>query len=67
MKPIIEQKEIMEALARILGTSSFLWEDFIRMQHENLLYMLQDVDTLDRLHDPVELRKRLKKCLRCEA
>ncbi len=63
MIPIIEQEDIMEALARILGTSSFLWEDFIRMQHENLLHLLGDANQLDKQHNPTELEKRLKKRL----
>ena len=63
MIPIIEQEDIMEALARILGTSSFLWEDFIRMQHENLLHLLDDASQLDKPHDPIELGNVLKKQL----
>ncbi|HEB12044.1 MAG TPA: glutamate-ammonia-ligase adenylyltransferase [Spirochaetales bacterium] len=32
---------IMQDLARLLGASDFLWEDFIRLQYESLLPMLE--------------------------
>jgi glutamate-ammonia-ligase adenylyltransferase len=47
----------LKAMARVLGASDFLWEDFIRLQYESLLPMLQGKsgrrfewrgDTLDR-------------------
>jgi glutamate-ammonia-ligase adenylyltransferase len=36
----------MDALARLLGVSDFLWYDFLRMQHANLFPVVRDVDTL---------------------
>ncbi|MFZ7112924.1 MAG: glutamate-ammonia-ligase adenylyltransferase [Desulfatiglandales bacterium] len=33
--------ETLTALARLLGTSDYLWEDFIRLQYETLLPMLR--------------------------
>ncbi|MDB9822172.1 glutamate-ammonia-ligase adenylyltransferase [Deltaproteobacteria bacterium] len=32
----------LQDLARLLGASDFLWEDFIRLQYESLLHILQD-------------------------
>ncbi len=32
---------VLRDLARLLGTSDFLWEDFIRLQYETLIPMLQ--------------------------
>jgi len=37
---VLSQPLILQELARLLGTSDFLWEDFIRGQYENLIPML---------------------------
>ena len=37
---LISNPRIMQDLAKLLGTSDFLWEDFIRLQYENLLPLL---------------------------
>ncbi len=39
---LISDKKTFPLLARLLGTSDFLWEDFLRRQHINLLPLLQD-------------------------
>jgi glutamate-ammonia-ligase adenylyltransferase len=36
----LREKKTLTTLARLLGTSDFLWEDFLRRQHANLLPML---------------------------
>ncbi len=36
----LRDKKTLTLLARLLGTSDFLWEDFLRRQHANLLPML---------------------------
>ena len=36
-------REHLDVLARLLGTSDFLWEDFLRMQFENLFPILEDI------------------------
>lgn len=38
----LSDKKTFPVLARLLGTSDFLWEDFLRRQHGNLLPLLQD-------------------------
>jgi glutamate-ammonia-ligase adenylyltransferase len=38
----------LKALATVLGSSDFLWEDFLRMQHSSLLPVLQDLGETDR-------------------
>ena len=58
--PIIEQRDTMKDLARILGTSSFLWEDFLRMQSQNLLPLLMDAKKLNRRPSVADLRRRLR-------
>ena len=38
----LSDKKTFPFLARLLGTSDFLWEDFLRRQHGNLLPLLKD-------------------------
>jgi glutamate-ammonia-ligase adenylyltransferase len=38
----LADKKTFPLLARLLGASDFLWEDFLRRQHDNLLPLLQD-------------------------
>ena len=42
----LERPRVLDALARLLGVSDFLWEDFLRMQHDNLLPVVRNVDAL---------------------
>ncbi len=55
---------IMQNLARLLGASDFLWEDFIRLQYESLLPMLEP-HLHGRSFTPSarDLKKRLAKVL----
>jgi glutamate-ammonia-ligase adenylyltransferase len=39
----IEKPDVLKALARLLGVSDFLWEDFLRMQYANLFPVVTDV------------------------
>jgi glutamate-ammonia-ligase adenylyltransferase len=56
--------ETLQALARLLGASDFLWEDFIRLQYETLLPMLQPPAGGRRFSGPVEtLPRRLDRAL----
>jgi [glutamine synthetase] adenylyltransferase / [glutamine synthetase]-adenylyl-L-tyrosine phosphorylase len=47
----LQEKSVMEALARLFGTSNFLWEDFLRLQYENLLPVFADLGSLDHYKD----------------
>ena len=49
----------MQALATMLGSSDFLWEDFLRMQHANLVPVLQEMQATERPLDTATLRRRL--------
>jgi glutamate-ammonia-ligase adenylyltransferase len=50
----------MQRLARLLGASDYLWEDFIRMQYEALLPILrQRLDEASFAHDRDSLDRRL--------
>ncbi|OQA47573.1 MAG: Glutamate-ammonia-ligase adenylyltransferase [Chloroflexi bacterium ADurb.Bin325] len=42
----LERPEVLDALARLLGVSEFLWDDFLRMQYANLFPVVENVDTL---------------------
>lgn len=42
----LERPEVLSALARLLGVSDFLWNDFLRMQYANLFPVVRDVDAL---------------------
>ena len=44
----LDSPDVMEILARMMGMSRFLWEDFLRMQHDNLFPVLLDAESLDR-------------------
>ncbi|MBI3994405.1 MAG: hypothetical protein HY349_00370, partial [Nitrospirae bacterium] len=39
--PLFREKEGFSLLAHLLGASDFLWEDFLRMQFENLMPVLE--------------------------
>ncbi len=40
-------RDVLRALADMMGVSRFLWEDFLRLQHENLFPVLSDVPGLE--------------------
>ncbi|MDB4614205.1 glutamine synthetase adenylyltransferase [bacterium] len=42
----LESPDVLNALAKLLGVSSFLWNDFLRLQHENLFPVVRDVEKL---------------------
>jgi glutamate-ammonia-ligase adenylyltransferase len=61
---IITNPKTMEKLARLLGTSDFLWEDFIRLQYETLIPMLTPGTTSRRFSAPIEtIEQRLNEAL----
>ena len=42
----LEQSNVLEAMAHLLGVSDFLWEDFLRLQHANLFPVVANVERL---------------------
>jgi glutamate-ammonia-ligase adenylyltransferase len=40
---LFKEKEGLDLLAHLLGASDFLWEDFLRMQFENLMPVLEGI------------------------
>ncbi len=59
----LEQPEVLHRLARLLGVSDFLWDDFLRMQHENLFPMVRDEALLKTAKSKDELRAELETLL----
>ncbi|MFK7778586.1 MAG: glutamine synthetase adenylyltransferase [Gimesia sp.] len=42
----LERTSVLSALAKLLGVSDFLWEDFLRLQHSNLFPVVANVEEL---------------------
>ncbi|MGQ9683108.1 MAG: glutamine synthetase adenylyltransferase [Anaerolineae bacterium] len=59
----LERPEVLNALARLLGVSEFLWDDFLRLQHANLFPVLRDVDSLTKPRTRAELAADLQAVL----
>jgi [glutamine synthetase] adenylyltransferase / [glutamine synthetase]-adenylyl-L-tyrosine phosphorylase len=56
----LEQPEVLDALAKLLGVSNFLWDDFLRMQYTNLFPVVRDVDALVTAKDHQQLQAELE-------
>jgi glutamate-ammonia-ligase adenylyltransferase len=56
----LERPEVLDALARLLGVSEFLWDDFLRMQYENLFPIVRDVHELSEPKARFELAAELQ-------
>ena len=59
----LEQPEVLESLARLLGVSDFLWHDFLRMQYNNLFPVVRDVDALKTAKNRAQLQAELQAAL----
>ncbi|HLJ10692.1 MAG TPA: glutamine synthetase adenylyltransferase, partial [Planctomycetaceae bacterium] len=59
----LERSGVLDALARLLGVSDFLWNDFLRMQHANLFPVVRDVDALATGKSHQELEVELQSAL----
>jgi glutamate-ammonia-ligase adenylyltransferase len=61
---LLSNPRVLQELARLLGASDFLWEDFIRLQYESLLPMLEpDVRGRSIAGAPENLAARLAETL----
>lgn len=60
---VLERSEVLDALAQLLGVSTFLWEDFLRVQHENLFPVVTDPETLSTPFTRSELEAELSTAL----
>jgi len=59
----LERPEVLAALARLLGVSEFLWDDFLRMQYANLFPVVENVGALARPKTKAELTAELAQTL----
>ncbi len=59
----LHQPKVLGAFAKVLGVSDFLWEDFLRVQHENLFPIIRDVESLAPRKRTEELRSELDRLL----
>ena len=59
----LQRPEVLQALARLLGVSDFLWDDFLRMQYSNLFPVVQDVDALASARTRDQLQSSLAEVL----
>ena len=59
----LNDKKTFPILARLLGTSDFLWEDFLRRQHGNLLPLLKDYRDAPLIKPQAALRKELDRVM----
>ncbi|HVS34934.1 MAG TPA: putative nucleotidyltransferase substrate binding domain-containing protein [Gemmataceae bacterium] len=59
----LESPDVLETLAQMMGVSRFLWEDFLRVQHENLFPVVLDAPGLGEPTPPTELREDLMRRL----
>ncbi len=57
----LSDRKTFPLLARLLGASDFLWEDFLRRQHDNLLPLLQDYRDAPLIKPQAMLKKELDK------
>ncbi|NKB81828.1 MAG: hypothetical protein GKS05_08080 [Nitrospirales bacterium] len=60
---LLKQKPLMAHLAQMFGTSDFLWEDFLRRQHANLLPLMTSYKTKSIVRSQTELAKDLKNAI----
>ena len=59
----LHERATLNLLARLFGTSDFLWEDFLRTHLDSLLPVLQDFKTRPLVRPPEALRSRLRRQL----
>ena len=55
----VSDKKTFPLLAQLLGASDFLWEDFLRRQHDNLLPLLTEYRDAPLIKPQATLRKEL--------
>ena len=61
---VLTQKPLLAHLAQLFGTSDYLWEDFLRRQHANLLPVMESFLEGPLLRTKADLAKSLRSELR---
>ncbi len=59
----LENPKILRGLARLLGISDFLWDDFLRMQYENLFPVVRNHEMLSSSKPKADLQSELENLL----
>jgi glutamate-ammonia-ligase adenylyltransferase len=59
----LERPEVLDVLTRILGVGDFLWNDFLRMQHETLFPVIEDSAGLEQDRSTADLSLELQRRL----
>jgi glutamate-ammonia-ligase adenylyltransferase len=59
----LERPDVLQAVAKLLGVSNFLWEDFLRLQHENLFPVVADVEALSEQKTRESIEEELNELL----
>ncbi|MCA9080918.1 MAG: glutamine synthetase adenylyltransferase, partial [Planctomycetaceae bacterium] len=59
----LSDSQVLRTLTRLLGGSEFLWQDFLKRQHENLFPVLTGIDRLQQPRDREELKRELEELL----
>jgi glutamate-ammonia-ligase adenylyltransferase len=57
----VQSADTMHTLAELMGVSRFLWEDFLRMQHENLFPLIRNRAEIEKKPDREQLRDELRR------
>ena len=57
---LFTQKPLLEHLAQLFGTSDYLWEDFLRRQHTNLLPIMEEYQDTSLVRSKTDLTKALR-------
>ncbi len=64
--PTLPLVSSLDEMARVLGAGTWMWEEFLRRQHENLMPLLANMADLDIATGAEDLRRRLDDALRGE-
>ncbi len=59
----LQQPKVLQALARLLGVSTFLWDDFLRMQYTTLFPLLTHQEALQKRKSKAQLHSELEAAL----
>lgn len=60
----LERPQVIDNLATLLGVSDFLWDDFIRMQYQNLFPVIQNTEDLAYSRSKDEIQAELSELLK---
>ena len=61
---LLSSPKVLQDLSRLLGASDYLWEDFLRLQHESVLPMLDQTAATELLSlDPQQMATALQRKL----